>query len=251
MDEKQLATIEEFAQRKTYRNGEYLLRAGDTEFKFHVIRTGRVEIVDRSSGVVHTVLVHEPGEFTGDLANLAGRASNVDAVALGDVDVYEISKSNFQQIISERPNLSDLILQTFIARSGALVGARRFHRPARHWFAVLAGHFSHPRFSVQNSVLYTWVNVETDTQAGVLLEQLQIRPEETPIVSYADDWMLRNPTNSELAEKVGLKALPASIRCMIWRLSVAARQVWRRRCTARLKGSIRSSWNASRPAGRQ
>lgn len=207
MDEKQLATIEEFAQHKTYRDGEYLLRAGDTEFRFHVIKTGRVEIVDRSSGTVRTVLVHEPGEFTGDLANLAGRASNVDAVALGDVDVYEISKAHFQQIISERHNLSDLILQTFIARSGALVGREGFTG-----LRVIGSQYSRDTFRIRdflskNSVLYTWINVETDTKVGALLEQLQIRPEETPVVSYADDWMLRNPTNSELAEKIGLKSV--------------------------------------------
>ena len=149
LDDKQLAIIEEFAQCKTYRDGEYLFRAGDTEFKFHVIKRGRVEIVDRSSGTAHTILVHEPGEFTGDLANLAGRASNVDAIALGEVGVYEICKPNLQHIISERPNLSELILQTFIARSRALNEREDFTGSARHRLAVFAGHFSHPRFSVQ------------------------------------------------------------------------------------------------------
>lgn len=207
LDEKQLAELEEFAQRKTYGNGEYLLRAGDTEFKFHVIKKGRVEIIDRSSGTGHTVLIHEPGEFTGDLANLAGRASNVDAVALGDVEVYEISRANFQQIISERPNLSDLILQTFISRSGALAGGEGFIG-----LRVIGSQYSRDTFRIRdflskNSVLFTWINVETDAQVGELLEQFQIRPEETPVVSYADDWLLRNPSNSELAKKIGLKSV--------------------------------------------
>lgn len=207
LDDQQLAILEEFAQRKTYGNGEYLLRAGGTEFKFHVIKKGRVEIVDRSSGTAHTVLVHEPREFTGDLANLAGRASNVDAVALDEVEVYEISRANFQQIISERPNLSDLILQTFISRSGALVGREGFTG-----LRVIGSQYSRDTFRIRdflskNSVLFTWINVETDVQVGELLEQFQIRPEETPVVSYADDWMLRNPTNSELAKKIGLKSV--------------------------------------------
>lgn len=207
LDDQQLAILEEFAQRKTYGNGEYLLRAGGTEFKFHVIKKGRVEIVDRSSGTAHTVLVHEPREFTGDLANLAGRASNVDAVALDEVEVYEISRANFQQIISERPNLSDLILQTFISRSGALVGREGFTG-----LRVIGSQYSRDTFRIRdflskNSVLFTWINVETDVQVGELLEQFQIRPEETPVVSYADDWMLRNPTNSDLAKKIGLKSV--------------------------------------------
>ncbi len=210
LDETQRATLEEFAERKTYRDGEYLLRAGDTAFKFHVILTGRVEIVDRSSGTARTVLVHEPDEFTGDLANLAGRASNVDAVALGEVEVYEISKPKFQQIISERPTLSDLILQTFIARSGALAGREGFTG-----LRVIGSQYSRDTFRIRdflsrNGVLYTWINVETDAQVGALLQQFGIRPEETPVVSYADDWMLRNPTNSEVAEKIGLKSVTSA-----------------------------------------
>ncbi len=207
LDDKQLAVLEGFSQRKTYGDGEYLLRAGETQFKFHVIKKGRVEIIDRSSGTPHTVLVHEVGEFTGDLANLAGRASNVNAVALGKVEVYEISRVNFQQIISERPNLSDLILQTFISRSAALAGRKGFTG-----LRVIGSQYSRDTFRIRdflskNNVLFTWINVETDAQVGELLEQFQIRPEETPVVSYADDWMLRNPTNSELAKKIGLKSV--------------------------------------------
>lgn len=207
LDERLLAMTREFAQIKSYRSGEYLLRAGDIEFRFHVIRSGRVEIVDRSSGAAHTVLIHEPGEFTGDLANLAGRASNVDAIALGDVEVYELAKASFQQIISERPQLSDLILQTFIARSGALVGRDDFTG-----LRVIGSQFSRDTFRIRdflskNNVLYTWINVEADARVGALLEQFGIRPEETPVVSFADDWMLRNPTNSELAEKIGMKSV--------------------------------------------
>lgn len=207
LDDSQLALLEEFAERKIYRDGEFLLKAGDTEFKFHIIKKGRIEIVDRSSGTSHTVLIHEAGEFTGDLANLSGRSSNVDAVALGDVDVYEISRKNFQQIISERPNLSDLILQTFISRSEALVGREGFTG-----LRVIGSQYSRDTFRIRdflskNSVLYTWINVETDVQVGDLLEHFQIRPEETPVVSYAEDWVMRNPTNSDLAKKIGLKSI--------------------------------------------
>jgi thioredoxin reductase (NADPH) len=210
LDANQLATLEDLARLKSYRNGEFLLRAGDTESRFHVVRSGRVEIVDRSSGAARTVLVHEPGEFTGDLANLAGRASNVDAVALGDVDVYEISKPDFQRIISERPNLSDLILQTFIARSDALVGREDFTG-----LRVIGSQYSRDTFRIRdflfkNSVLYTWIDVETDSEVGALLEQFRIRPEETPVVSYANDWVLRNPSNSELAEKIGLRVVTSA-----------------------------------------
>jgi thioredoxin reductase (NADPH) len=84
LDEKQIASVAEFARRKTYQDGDVLFRAGETDFMFQVIKSGAIEIVDRSSGEPRTLLIHETGEFTGDLANLTGRSSHVDGVARAD-----------------------------------------------------------------------------------------------------------------------------------------------------------------------
>ena len=61
------------------------------------------------------MVTHEPLEFTGDIANLAGRASNVDAVAKGTVEVYEICPKELKVIISNRPELSDTILKLLLS----------------------------------------------------------------------------------------------------------------------------------------
>ncbi len=205
IDAQHMAVVEEFAECKTYHDGEMLFRAGDTEFKFCVIKSGRVEIIDRSSGTPRTLLVHEPGSFTGDLANLSGRSSNVDAVALGETEVYEICQPNLQHIISERPALSELILNTFIVRSCALKEKGDFTG-----LRVIGSQYSQDTFRIRdflskNNVLFTWLDVEADDQVKGLLQQFAVRPEDTPVVSYADDWLLRNPTNSELASKIGIK----------------------------------------------
>ena len=116
LDDKQLAAVAELAECKTYGDGDVLFKAGDLEFKFHVIKSGEIEIVDRSGGEPRLMLTHQAGEFTGDVANLSGSPANADAIARGKTEVYEICGEELRQIISERPNLSDIILKTFIAR---------------------------------------------------------------------------------------------------------------------------------------
>src|SRR5258708_18943447 len=106
LDPKQIAVIARYARCKTYKDGDVLFRAGEMDFKFHVIKSGAIAIVDRSSGEPQTLLVHEPGEFTGDITNLVGRASNVDAIAQGETEVYEVSDENLHRILSEQPALS-------------------------------------------------------------------------------------------------------------------------------------------------
>src|SRR5918996_5291904 len=75
---------------KWYRDGETLFAVGQRDFKFHVIKSGEVEIVDYSGDVPKTVTVHRKGGFTGDISHLTGNPSVVSGVARGEVQVYEV-----------------------------------------------------------------------------------------------------------------------------------------------------------------
>jgi thioredoxin reductase (NADPH) len=205
LDAKQIALVAEFAKCKTYHDGDFLFRAGETDFMFHVIKSGAVEIVDRSSGEPRRMLVHEPGEFTGDLSNLTGRTSNADAIALGETQVYEVCKPDLRHIISERPGLGDLILQTFIARVRALTENEDFTG-----LRVVGTKFSPDTFRVReflskNHALYTYFDYETDAEIAWLLKSFDVKETDLPVISYGQDWMLRNPSNEELAERIGIK----------------------------------------------
>jgi hypothetical protein len=114
---EQMAVVAEVGVRQTYPDGAVLFRAGEVAFKFLVLLEGEIAILDHSGETPQTVLVHYAGEFTGDLANLAGRSSNVEAVARGPVEVYEISGPDLRRLLQERPGLSETLLNAFIARS--------------------------------------------------------------------------------------------------------------------------------------
>lgn len=205
LTKKQIADIAEFAKEKIYEDGDVLFRAGETDFMFHVVKSGAIEIIDRSSGAPQTLLTHEAGEFTGDLANLTGRSSNVDAIARGRTVVYEICEPDLRQIIAERPNLSDLILQTFITRARALHQNDKFTG-----LRVIGSRFSPDTFRIRdflskNHVLYTFFDLNEDREVAALLESFNVREEDTPVVGYGSDWLLKNPSTEELATHIGVK----------------------------------------------
>jgi thioredoxin reductase (NADPH) len=206
LNEKQIAVIAEFAERKTYANGDVLYRAGEKDFRFYVIKSGAIEMVDRSSGESRPILTLEPGEFTGDLANLTGRPSNIDAIAKGTTEVYEIREPDLRRIIGKRPGLSDLILRTFMIRAQALRDTENFTG-----LRVIGTRFSVDTFRLRdflskNHVLYTYFDVNTDTaQVESLLEAFQLKESDMPVVGYGQDWLLKNPSNEELAIRIGIK----------------------------------------------
>src|SRR5918994_1921343 len=102
LDEAQIADLSRCAGAtlRVYQDGETLFAVGDRNFKFHVIISGEVEILDYSGEEPKTVTIHRTGGFTGDISHLTGNPSVVSAVARGDCEVYEISGDALRQVLN-------------------------------------------------------------------------------------------------------------------------------------------------------
>src|SRR5437588_7434453 len=188
-----------------YRDGETLFAVGDRDFKFHVIRSGEVEIIDYSGDVPRTITVHRKGAFTGDISHLTGNPSVVSGVARGDCEVYEISRDTLRQTLNQCPTLSDIILQAFIARRQLLHKSADFTG-----LRVIGSRYSADTFRVRdflakNRALFTWVDVETDPDVDRLLKQFGVTEADTPVVACGHRLMLRNPSNRQLADVIGIR----------------------------------------------
>lgn len=200
----QMEAIKRFSKCKSYPDGTVLLKAGEPNFKFHVIQKGEIEVVDTSGSKPEVVLTHEANEFTGDLANLSGRNSNMDAIAKGQVEVFEITVRELRQIIKEQTDLSDTILAAFIARSNAL-------KETNHTGLQVVGKrqmqdaFRIRDFLTKNRILYTWIDVDNHPETEKLLSNFGIAMEDLPVVVSGDKWLLRNPPNIQLAEVTGVR----------------------------------------------
>ena len=173
--------------------------------KFHVIKSGEVEIVDYSGDAPKTVTVHRAGGFTGDISHLTGNPSVVSWVARGEVQVYEISGNALRRALNQCPSLSDIVLQAFIARRQLL-----HQSPDFTGLRIIGSRYSSNTFRVReflakNRVLFTWIDVETDPQVDGLLKQFGVTEVDTPVVACSTMLLLRNPSNRQLAERIGIR----------------------------------------------
>jgi thioredoxin reductase (NADPH) len=127
LDEAHIAALERCigVSPKRYQDGQKLIEVGDRDFKFFVVQSGEIEIVDESGETPKAIAVLRSGEFTGEVAHLTGGPSLVSAVARSDCEVYEVLAEGVRQIINQFPDLGDVILQAFIARWGRLPPAAR------------------------------------------------------------------------------------------------------------------------------
>ena len=185
--------------------GEKLFAACDRDPRFFVVKSGEVEIVDDSGDKPMTVTVHGPGEFTGDVSQVTGRPAIVSAVARSDGEAYEISPDALRELLNNHPDLSDLVMQAFIARRQLLTES-----PGFTGLRVIGSRYSRDTFRVrdflsENRVPYTWLDLEADPQVQQLLEQFGLSEADTPVVAWANQPLLRNPSNRELADTIGLR----------------------------------------------
>jgi thioredoxin reductase (NADPH) len=207
LDEGQLASLEHcpLTMQKRFRDGEKLFEVGDRDFKFYVVRTGAIELLDESGEMPRIVTVLRRGEFTGEVTQLTGGPSIVSGIARGECQVFEISSESLRQILNYHPSPGDVILQTFIARrkllreSGDFLGVCVIgSRDSRETFRVR-------EFLAKNGVPSTWLDLEDDPQVKQLLARFGVSEAETPVVIRGHKLLLRNPTNRQLAEALGLR----------------------------------------------
>lgn len=209
LDDAQVARLARCAGAsvKRYRGGEALFQTGERNFNFYAVRSGQVEIRDESGDAPNVITVHGPGEFTGEVGQLTGTPAVVTAVARGDTEVYELTTESLRQALNQCPDVGDIILQAFIARRhllqqpGSFTGVRVIG--SRHSKAT----FCIREFLAKNRVPYTWLDLESHPEVKRLLDQLGVSEAETPVVAWGHKLILRNPSERQLAEALGLRQL--------------------------------------------
>jgi thioredoxin reductase (NADPH) len=207
LDGSQIASLGRCAgaTARRFRDGEPLFRVGDREVTFFIVTRGTVEILDQSGETPRVVTVHRPGEFTGDVSHLTGNPAVVTAVARGNCEVLEIAAGALRGVLGQCPDLSDLILQAFIARRQLLRESREFTG-----LRVIGSRYSKDTFRIRdflakNRVLFTWLDLEADPQVQELLGRFGVSEADTPAVACGRKLLLRNPTNRQLAEAIGIR----------------------------------------------
>jgi thioredoxin reductase (NADPH) len=185
--------------------GDVLFREGDRGFSFFVVLEGAVEIVEQSRGTPHQVTVHEPGQFTGDVDTLSGRAALVTGRATARGEVLELTAAALRQAVDALPEIGEIVLKAFLTRRTLLLST------GFEGIKIVGSRFSPDAhnlrdFATRNAIPFTWIDLESDEQAEALLRQFGVPPSATPVVIGREGRYLTNPTVAQLAHCAGLEA---------------------------------------------
>ncbi|MFA3839043.1 FAD-dependent oxidoreductase [Streptomyces aureus] len=209
----QLEDLAAHGERRRTAEGEVLYREGEPFREFLAILSGTVEILhDHGGPDERTVAVHGPGRFLGELGLLEGQAAFDTAVVREAGEILAVPVERQRALVGRDPVLGDLILRAYLGRRYLLIGLGA-------GFRILGSCYSPDtmrlrEFAARNRLPHRWLDLEKDKEAEALLRRFSIRPEETPVVLWKGEWVLRNPSNAELARLIGLPApSPVAGRC--------------------------------------
>jgi thioredoxin reductase (NADPH) len=197
LSDAQIETLARRGERQHIEPGELLFRERDKRYDFFVVLDGKVTVVSGYGGEERMIAVHGPRRFSGELSLLTGQAAFFTAVVREPGEVLVA-------LVTQDTVLGDIVLRAYLLRREMLIGLGA-------GFQIVGSRYSPNsrrlrEFAARNRLPYRWIDLEEDEAAEALLNGLGVAPEETPVVIWRGNQVLRNPSNEELAQMIGLRA---------------------------------------------
>ncbi len=203
LEPAEIERLRRFGETRTYPAGERLLATGEASPGMFVILSGEIAITqDNELGRHQHIVTHGPGSFMGELAQLSGRPSLVDAQATSPVEAVVITPQRLRDVLVAEAELGERIMRALILRRVGLLESGGG--------PVIIGHADDgdvlrlEGFLARNGHPHQKLDPDTDSCAKIWVERFHVEPSQLPIVLLPHGQMLRNPSEVELARGLGL-----------------------------------------------
>lgn len=204
LEPPEIDRLRRFGEERAYRTGERLLATGEISPGVFVILSGEVAITQHSAlGYEEAIVTHGPGSFMGELNQLSGRPSLVDAHAAKPVEALVIPSPRLRDVLVVEAELGERIMRALILRrvgllQGGVAGPLIVGPAGDAGMLRLAGFLS------RNGQPHQTLDPDTDSCARTLIQRFSVEASQLPIVLCANGQLLRNPSEVELARCIGL-----------------------------------------------
>jgi len=203
LDADQLDVLRRYGIERDVTAGEVLYADGDETYDLIVLLDGTAEVVREYGRPGATVIAwYGRSQFLGEISLLTGQRVFLTAVATSAGRVLTVPVAQLRAVMAHEPDLSDLILHTFLLRHSILMrrGAgltligSRFDPDTRRLLEVLA----------RNRLVSTWLDMEAAPEAEAIMRGLDLPVADLPIVIIPGGPLLRNPGGRALLDALGV-----------------------------------------------
>ena len=202
LTEAQIARVASHGHLRKVERGEVLVKAGVRNASFFVVVSGRLDIVQLSDGVETIVVVHKPGQISGELNLLSGRRA-VFSIRAGEAgEVIEVDHEQLLAIVQTDADLSEILMRAFLLRRARLVASG-----IGDVLLIGSVHLQETlriqEFLTRNSHPYRYIDLDRDTGVQELLDRFRVAATDIPVIICRSEVVLRNPSDRDIADCLG------------------------------------------------
>ena len=117
-------------------------------------------------------------------------------------EVLAVPVEQLRELVAQDSVLGDLLLRAFLTRRSMLIELGSGLRVIGSGFSPDTRRLR--EFAARNRLPHRFIDLEEDRDAETMMRGLSVEPNETPVVIWCGDQVLRNPSNAELARVIGL-----------------------------------------------
>src|SRR5262245_34558533 len=184
-----------------------MFEPGGTNRPLMVVLDGEIEIVsDRGSLIV----VHRPGNFSGDVDLIAGQPAVVRARTRTAGRILELPAERVRSLVQTDPELSQIFLRAFMLRRTLLM-SRSAGNIVLIGSSHSAGTLTLQEFLTRNNQPYSYLDADRDAGVQTTLEGFGMGVDDVPVLICSGKQVLRKPTIEEVAQSLGLNRLSRDV----------------------------------------
>jgi thioredoxin reductase (NADPH) len=190
---------------QSFAPGETIYAIGDIAAPAWLVLEGAIDVIRRDGLEAEVLLtVHHPGQFSGEVNQLAGRASIAAGKAGKDgCSALPFDPAHLRALMIGSAEIGEIVMRALILRRVGLIeeggaGTILIGVPGSPDIVRLQGFLA--RSGYPNKI----IDAAADTDGHALIERLGVLPAELPLVVCPNGALLRKPTEAEMAACLGM-----------------------------------------------
>jgi thioredoxin reductase (NADPH) len=201
LTDDQLQRIASYGVRETHPKDTILFKKGDRLVDWYVVVQGSIELFETMDGSEQSIAVLEKHQFTGELALFNSRGALASARMRAAGSTISVARAQLKKLLAAEPALAQLILRAAILRRAILVAHR-------HVGSLLLGtRRSNDTLRIETFIRRNGLAIRTlleeDGEFAATMKDHRLLVGDLPAVIYSNGDIDRNPTNVQLAERLG------------------------------------------------
>src|SRR5215510_13192575 len=199
----QMTRMAAHGQRRATTRDEVLIDVGDRIVPCFVVVAGEAQALQVSNGIETLIVRHSPGSFSGEATLISGRPAMVRLRITEPGEVIELARHQLLALVQTDAELSEILVRAFILRRLELIA----HDVGG--VVVIGSTYNGAtlrirEFLTRNEHPFHFVDLDRDADSQELLDRFHVGVADVPVLICGVETVLRNPTNAQIADSLGL-----------------------------------------------